>query len=193
MEQPAPGVTRAGLLILGLGLVLGLVAGLLVFIGLPTWPVPAAAGAPGAPAPAPVTGAPAPDFTLQDLDGKTVTLSELKGQVVVINFWATWCAPCRLEMPTLQASYDSLKDSGFTVLGVNYGDRLEDAQLYAGELGLTFPILMDPGDTVNDLYRVRGYPTTFFIDRDGMIARQQVGLLSEDQLQEYLAALGLVN
>ena len=192
METPAAGSNRTALLIMGLGLVLGLVAGLVVFIGLPRWPA-ASAGPASTPAPAPIVGAPAPDFSLQDLNGNTVTLSALQGQVVAVNFWATWCGPCRLEMPALQARYASLQASGFTVLAINFSDTQEAAERFAGELGLTFPVLIDPGDTVNDLYRVRGYPTTFFIDRDGMVARQHVGYMSEGQLEDYLTALGLVN
>jgi peroxiredoxin len=193
VEAPVPGSNRAGLLILGLGLVLGLVAGLVVFVGLPRWPTAAPAATPGTPAPAPVVGAPAPDFTLQDLDGNTVTLTELQGQVVVVNFWATWCGPCRLEMPALQARYEALKDEGFTVLAVNTGDTAEAATGFGVELGLSFPLLLDPGDAVNTLYRVRGWPTTYFIDRDGMIDGQHVGYLSDGQLDEYLAEVGLVD
>ena len=192
METAPASSNRGALLILGLGLVLGLVAGLVVFVGLPRWPAEVAAGStPSTPAPAPVVGAPAPDFTVQDLAGNTVTLSALKGQVVVINFWATWCGPCRLEMPALQAKYDDHKDDGLTVLAVNWGDTNEAAGVFVDELGLTFPVLMDPGDTVNNLYRVRGYPTTYFINRDGMIDQQHVGILSDSQLDDYLVASGL--
>jgi peroxiredoxin len=153
----------------------------------------AAAAATGAARARVAAQAAAPDFTLRQIDGPNLRLGEQRGRVVMVNFWATWCGPCRLEMPALQARYDGLKDSGFTVLAVNFDDSLEDANLYTDELGLTFPVLMDPDDTVNDLYRVRGYPTTYFIDRDGMIDQQHVGFLSEGQLQDYLAALGLVN
>ena len=196
MEAPARGSNRAALLIMGLGLLLGLLAGLLVFIGLPSWPFGSAAtpqGTPATPAPAPVVGAPAPDFTLEDLDGNQVRLADLAGQVVLVNFWATWCGPCRLEMPALQARYDALKDQGFTVLAVNLDEPREDAALFAQDLGLTFPVLLDPGASINDLYRVRGYPTTFIVDREGLISRQHVGILSEGQLDDYLAQVGLLD
>jgi peroxiredoxin len=174
---------------MGVGLALGLAAGLIIFLG----PIgsPRAAGMPATPAPAPVVGAPAPDFSLQDLQGNTVRLADLQGQVVAVNFWATWCGPCRLEMPLLQARYDALKDKGFTVLAVNLDEPREDAAAFASGLSLTFPVLLDPGAQVNDLYRVRGYPTTFFVDREGRIDREHVGIMSDGQLDDYLAELGL--
>lgn len=193
-EAPAPRSNRAGLLIMGLGLVLGLMAGLLVFVGWPPWPSSEAAapGIPATPAPAAVVGAPAPDFTLEDLDGNPVRLADQQGQVVLINFWATWCGPCRLEMPALQARYDALKDEGFTVLAVNLDEPREDAALFAQDLGLTFPVLLDPGAKVNDLYRVRGYPTSYFVDRQGNVDALHVGIMTEAQIDEYLAKLGLL-
>jgi peroxiredoxin len=109
----------------------------------------------------------------------------------LVNFWATWCGPCRLEMPALQGKYDGLHDQGFTVLAINLDEPLEDAALFAEELALTFPVLLDPGAKVFDLYRVRGYPTTYIINRDGLIDRQHVGIMSEAQLDEYLSALDL--
>jgi peroxiredoxin len=193
VERPSATSNRAGLIIMGLGLVVGLVAGLIVFVGLPRWPAAttASSGDVSTPAPAPVVGAPAPDFTLQDTQGNTVSLSALKGEVVLVNFWATWCGPCRLEMPDIQRKYDAVKDQGFTVLAVNLDESREAAAGFADELSLTFPVLLDPGGQVNDLYRVRGWPTTYIINRDGLIERQHVGIMSEDQLDEYLAGLGL--
>ncbi len=181
-------------LIMGVGLVLGLLAGLAVFVELPQRPGTANA-APGrtTPAPAPVVGAPAPDFSLNNLAGSAVRLSDLKGQVVLVNFWATWCGPCRLEMPSIQQQYEALKDKGFTVLAVNLDEPAEDVGRYTSALGLTFPVLLDPGAKVNDLYRVRGYPTTFFVDRDGMIGREHVGIMSDGQLKGYLTELGLLD
>jgi peroxiredoxin len=193
VDAPAQGSNRAALLIMGAGLLLGLAAGLVVFIGLPDFGAPGAAQAPaGTPAPAPIVGAPAPDFTLKDLSGSDVTLSGLRGQVVLINFWATWCGPCRLEMPAIQAEYEELRASGLMVLAVNLDEPQPAVQAFADELGLTFPVLLDPGAKVNDLYRVRGYPTTFFVDREGVVARLHVGIMSESQLRDYLDRLGLV-
>jgi peroxiredoxin len=190
------GSMRAVLLILGAGLLVGLVAGLVVFVGLPVrWPwAPAATGGGGpvaTPAPAPVVGAPAPDFTLATSNNQPLTLSALKGQVVLINFWATWCAPCKLEMPAIQRQYDVLKGQGFAVLAIDDNEPAATVQSYMGSLNLGFPILLDPGAAVNQLYRVRGYPTSFFVDRQGRIATEHVGMMSDLQLADYLTKLGL--
>ncbi len=193
---PSAGSNRAPLLILGGGLLIGLVAGLLVFIGLPALPnlfapPPPSGGPTSTPAPAPIVGAPAPDFTLQDLDGHAVTLSDLRGQVVILNFWATWCGPCRLEMPLLQAAYTSQKDQGLIILAIDLDDPAADVRDFRDALGLTFPVLLDPGTTITDLYRVRGWPTSYFINRDGFVSRQHIGALSDGQLTDYLNQLGL--
>jgi len=181
---------RAALALMGAGLLVGLLAGLVVFIGAPQW-APAPAGAAATPAPAPVVGAPAPDFTLNELGGGQVTLSSFNGQVVLINFWATWCGPCELEMPGIEAQYQAVKDQGFTVLAVNLDEPDTLVSDFVTRLGLSFPILLDPGATVNDLYRVRGYPTTYIVDREGVIVQVHVGYMNEGQLTGYLAKLGL--
>jgi peroxiredoxin len=187
---------RAALLILGAGLLFGLAAGAVVFFGLPSLPVVSGARAtPGGPtftpAPAAVAGAPAPDFTLKDTSGQDVTLSSLKGQVVLINFWATWCGPCRFEMPAIQQRYEALKEKGFTVLAVNLDEPLDDVSAFAESYKLTFPVLLDPGAAVNDLYRVRVYPTSFMVDEEGTVSRLHLGVMTESQLDDYLAGLGL--
>ena len=189
--------SRASVLIIVAGLAVGVVAGLVLFAGLPSqlpWQ-PAATATPGGPtatpASAPIAGAPAPDFTLRTLDGKTVTLSSLRGQVVLINFWATWCIPCQAEMPAIQHAYDARKANGFTVLGVNLNEPDPDVQAYVTRLGIHFPVLLDAGDSIRTIYRVRGYPTSFFIDRAGTVAIEQVGMMSDTQLADNLAQLGL--
>jgi peroxiredoxin len=204
--DPVPGRQRTASLpkqsnlpafiVLGLGLVAGLLAGLVVFFGVPDWMAgggAAAAGDAGTPAPAPVVGAPAPDFALEDLAGNEVRLSDYQGQVVLVNFWATWCGPCRLEMPAIQVAYDARQDKGFVVLGVNIdfaSDRTE-VEAFVESLDLDFTVLLDSENAVHDLYRVRGYPTSYFIDRDGMIVRQHVGYMTDIQLTAYLDQLGL--
>jgi len=189
--------TRTGYLILAGGLLAGLLAGLAVFVGLPAnlpW-MPAPTAMPGGPlptpAPAPVTGAPAPDFTLASLAGGQVKLSSLKGQVVLVNFWATWCIPCRAEMPAIQQAYNARKGQGFTVLAVNLNESRQDIQTYVDTLNVSFPVLLDAGDSISTLYRVRGYPTSFFIDRSGTVAIENVGMMTDTQLADNLAKLGL--
>ncbi len=191
----------ASALIVAGGLLLGLAAGLLIFHGVPAsqavavaspQPSPrAAAASETMPAPAPVVGAPAPDFTLADLSGTQVSLSDFKGQVVLLNFWATWCPPCKLEMPTLQQHYVDFKDQGLVVVGVEAGEPKAEVQAFAAEQRLTFPILADEKSAVTDQYRVLALPTTFVIDRQGVIVRQHRGMMDEAQVDEYLAALGL--
>ncbi|UCC65766.1 MAG: redoxin domain-containing protein [Anaerolineae bacterium] len=126
-------------------------------------------------APLPQTGFAAPDFTLHTLDGQTVRLSDLRGQAVLVNFWATWCPPCRAEMPAIQQVYDRYRDHGFTVLAVNLQERDAQVAAFADQFGLTFPILLDRSGDVFERYRVRALPSTFFIDRSGGIRNVTVG------------------
>ena len=127
------------------------------------------AGALGAGPELPREGFAAPDLTLQTLDGETVTLSDLRGQAVLINFWASWCPPCRNEMPAIQQVYEEYKDQGFTVLAVNSQEQEARVTAFAESLGLTFPILIDRDGSVFGAYQVAALPTTFFIDRAGVI------------------------
>lgn len=119
--------------------------------------------------PAPRRGAPAPTFTLSGLNGETHILSEYQGQTVIINFWATWCEPCREEMPDLQEIHEQYADDGLVILAVNAGESEATIQEFVDEFGLTFPILPDPGFEVSELYEVQAYPSTYFVDADGRI------------------------
>ena len=139
---------------------------------------------------APFVGSPAPEFELNDLNGATWRLSDQKGKITLINFWATWCAPCRLEMPTIQERADQYP-SDLAVLAINFDESPDQVQSYISELDLRFAVLLDPGAKVQDLYRVRGYPTTIFVDEAGIVRFQHIGILSEDQLDGYLQALGV--
>lgn len=132
----------------------------------------------------------APDFTLTEVTtGEPVSLSQFRGRPVLINFWATWCGPCRLEMPHLQAAYEQYKGEGFTVLAVDvkFDDGPEAVQAFIDELGLTFPIVKDETGVVEiDKYNVLGYPTSVFIDRDGVIQYVHRGPLTKDFIAEKL-------
>ncbi|HEX7974202.1 MAG TPA: TlpA disulfide reductase family protein [Anaerolineales bacterium] len=139
--------------------------------------VPAAATTSGAPPPSPRQGFSAPDFTLDALGGGQVSLSALRGKIVMINLWASWCPPCREEMPAIERVYQVYKDKGLVVLGVNTTnqDREADAVSFVQELGLTFPILFDRSGSVSARYSLRALPTTFFVDRKGVIQEVVIG------------------
>jgi peroxiredoxin len=139
----------------------------------------------------PVQGGLAPDFTLQTVAGETVQLTDLRGQPVLINLWATWCAPCRLEMPAIQERFERYQDEGLVVLAVNFDESAEQVEAFRDELGLTFDLLLDPGAEVQQLYLNRSYPASFFIDAEGVIQVHHLGVMTEGQLDQNLATIGL--
>jgi len=134
----------------------------------------------------PFRGFIAPDFELMDLNGNINRLSDYRGKIVLINFWATWCGPCRLEMSTFQAQFDSSQGEGFSVLAVNNDEPEDNVRFFIDGLNLTFPIVLDPGAKVQQLYRVQRYPASYFVDHDGVIRFIHLGLLTEKQLNDYL-------
>lgn len=138
----------------------------------------------------PALDQPAPDFVLETLAGGQVRLSDLRGQPVLINFWATWCGPCVLEMPLIE-KFSRQYPEEFKVLAVNAGEGRAAIQPFVDELGLTFDILLDPENRLQSLYRLRGYPTSFIVDADGVIRVHQIGPFSEAQLEEYLHQVGV--
>jgi len=125
----------------------------------------------------PRPGFSAPDFELLTASGETVRLQQLRGQVVLLNLWASWCPPCKAEMPAIQAVHQAYQQQGLVVLAVNstFQDDRRSALDFAGQNGLSFPILFDEQGAVTRLYQVRALPTTFFIDRQGVIRYTDVG------------------
>jgi len=191
------------------GILVGVAAGIACFSSTPAFPADPTAPShsqevedqgPNEPAPtitstsipeAPMVGYGAPDFTLTNLDGKSVHLRDFRGRVVVINFWATWCEPCRTEMPIFQSAYRVNQPLGLEILAVNFDEPRSEVQEFRDQMFLGFTMLLDPGGVIQRLYRVSGYPTTFFVDREGVIRAQHVGDLNESQLDEYLESVGI--
>ncbi|MDF1499848.1 MAG: redoxin domain-containing protein [Anaerolineales bacterium] len=136
-------------------------------------------------------GAPAPDFVLEAVNGEEYRLSDLRGNVVLLNFWATWCGPCLVEMPLLEAAYQDHKDDGFLILAVNDGESVQEVRAFGEENGLSIPLLLDPGRIVQRLYEIRGYPSSVLIDEQGQIRFIHIGLVQERQLNDYLNELGI--
>lgn len=143
---------------------------------------------------APAKGEMAPDFALPDLDGAVVRLSDFRGKPVLVNFWATWCGPCKREMPEIEEAY-ARANGELVVLAVNVEGTAPDlarrlARDFRDELNLTFPIVLDsPDNAVFNQYRLKGLPDSFFIDRDGVIRDIVVGPLTKATLEQKLAAL----
>lgn len=141
--------------------------------------------------PAPVAGHPAPDFTLKTPDGREISLSDFKGRPVIINFWATWCGPCRVEMPHLQAAYEAHQKDGLVVLGVNLTERDNPTDIpdFLAEFGLTFPVVLDESGNVAKTYRIFGQPASVFVDRKGVIHQVFQGPVNEQFINDSVAEL----
>ena len=130
---------------------------------------------------------PAPDFVLTSFDGERIQLSDYRGRIVVLNFWATWCPPCRVEAPVLQRAAERLDAVGVTILGVDVWDDRAAAIDFLNETGVTYPNAEDATRLIPVEYGVTGLPETFVIDRRGVLVRRWVGPLTDDELDELLA------
>jgi peroxiredoxin len=130
------------------------------------------------------------DFTLSDLQGNPWHLRDLKGKVVLVNFWATWCPPCRKEMPDLQALYDRYKDQGFVVVSIS-DEEAAKVQPFIAERKITYPVLLDPGRKVNELFQVEGIPKSFVYNREGKLIAQSIDMRTRNQFLQMLAQAGL--
>ena len=120
-------------------------------------------------------GKPAPDFVLKDSTGKIWKLSDLKGKAVFVNFWATWCKPCRDEMPSMEALNKAMSDKPFQMLSIVYNDDLQLAESFARRLGATFPVLANPDSELTEAYMITGVPETFLIDTQGVVRHKLIG------------------
>ena len=131
-----------------------------------------------------------PEFTLKDLSGKTWTFADLRGKVVLVNFWATWCPPCRREMPDLETLYGRFRSQGLVVLGIS-DEEAAKVEPFIRERKVSFPVLLDPGRKVNDLFVVQGIPKNFVYDRRGKLVAQSIDMRTQKQLLEMLGKAGL--
>jgi cytochrome c biogenesis protein CcmG/thiol:disulfide interchange protein DsbE len=135
-------------------------------------------------------GRPAPGFALPTIDGqRTLRFSDLRGQVVVVNFWASWCGDCITEHPALAAAWQRFRDQGVAMIGVVYEDPAAAAARFVRAHGVAWPEVLDPGDRTSIAYGVRGVPETFFIARDGRVAAQHSGPVSYDLLSREITRL----
>jgi peroxiredoxin len=131
----------------------------------------------------------APDFTLYSPQGQSISLSDYAGQVILVNTWATWCPPCKAEMPTLNAFYEEHQQEGFVVLAVNSREDTDTVKRFIEQNGFSFPVLLDTRAEVMKRYNVLGLPTTFVIDREGFIQYVHTGEISRQQLEEVILPL----
>lgn len=122
-----------------------------------------------------LTGREMPSFTLKDMSGNTVTESTFKGKVLLINFWATWCAPCKVEMPSLNSLFNKLKDKGFMILAISVDESDEAVSKFLKDTPLDFPVLRDREIDISAKYKVYAYPTTFLIDSKGIVREHYIG------------------
>jgi len=124
----------------------------------------------------------APDFTLQDINGKTIKLSDYRGKVVIINFWATWCPPCLGEIPDFVKFYSAYREKGVEIIGIAVGSTKDDTRKTISEKKINYPVCMSDGKIENLYGGIRAVPTTFIIDKQGNIYKKQVGSITESEL-----------
>jgi len=129
------------------------------------------------------------DIAVQDLDGKAVRVSDHLGRVVMVNFWAIWCGPCRSEMPDLNSVYRQYRERGLVVLAVNVSEESSAIKSYAEQQGLVLPLLRDVGNAAGRALKIDAIPTTFFVDRDGQLRRKTVGAMRKQYMVEQVEAL----
>lgn len=161
---------------------LSLYGGLLGLLALLGWGLTRAQAGPRA-------QGPAPDFTLATFDGEQITLSALRGRVVVINFWASWCPPCREEAAYLEATWRKYQDQGVVFIGVDYADTDAEALAYIAEFDITYPNGPDVGTRISQAYRIQGVPETFYVARDGSLRGVKIGPLVPPELDDRITTL----
>ena len=152
----------------------------------PVVEAPAADSQPSARPRPPKAGDPAYDFALESLDGGQVSLSDFRGKNVMLNFWATWCGPCRIEIPHMVKLYGEMSGQDFEILAVNLREDSGRVRAFVSEYDMRFPILLDPQGKVGGAYFVRGIPTSVFVDREGIITAVHTGSLTDTALRRYV-------
>ena len=138
-------------------------------------------------------GEPAPDFVLATPTGQTMQLANLRGRPVLLNFWATWCPPCKIEMPDLEAIHQKYADRGLAVVAVDQQEAPAAVQAYFNEMGLSFPTVIDSTGEIFNLYRAVALPMSYFVDSDGIVRIHHRGLMTREQMENYVAQMGLIN
>ena len=128
-------------------------------------------------------GKPLGDFSLSDINGQTVHLSDYRGKVVLVNAWATWCPPCKAEMPDLNAYYQAHQANGFMLLAINAGDPASDAAAFASQKGLAFPVLLDPNTRLLNSLGIHSFPTSILVGTDGVVKAIHVGMFTPQALE----------
>lgn len=191
MSEPLPQskpIKPVPLLLLGLGLIL-------IAVSFFLFKQDATAALPTEISAVPVkANFPAPEVTLADTRGETHSLADYRGQVVLINLWATWCPPCKAEMPTLQSFYDKYKEDGFTIVAINDGDPTADVLQFEEEYQLSFPIWLDPKYYATEqAFKTINLPSSFLIDRAGTVRLQWVGAISRKMLDQYVTPIIMEN
>lgn len=129
---------------------------------------------------------PVHSFSATTLTGQRVSLADYRGKVVMLNFWATWCPPCRAEMPGIESVYEQYRERGFTVLAVNIGERTDQVNNFVSQYGLTFPVLLDSSAVIQQQFGIKGYPTSLFLDANGTVYAVHPGAATSAQLANYI-------
>lgn len=129
---------------------------------------------------------PAPELTLTTLDGEPASLSDYLGSVVLVNLWATWCPPCREEMPTLQAFYDKYRSDGFVLIAIDQGETSQQVIPFVNEFNLTFPVWLDTGSEAGRVFKTMNLPSSYVIDRNGQVRLMWIGGISKRNLERFV-------